>query len=290
MSTFAAAGVYLCVEGKSGMRSDHDLPALGAAICFDKARITASDTVLLSYLRDLAAATSLEDAWDLHCRQMATFGFDRLIYGYSRVASEHPRVEIDDALFLSNHDPVYFDRFIREKMFVEAPMTRWARNHYGACSWGTFWRDPAALTEAARRVIAFNTEMEITAGYTISFADPSPRSLGVIGLTARRGLGQDEVDAIWASHGPMIEVMNHMAHLKILSLPHTTMRAMLSDRQREVLEWVGQGKSNQDIAVILGVSVPTVEKPPPRRSSRPRSRIRSTGSDFRPSGRFLTSR
>ena len=215
---------------------------------------------MLDYLRDLAASTTLEAVWERHCQQMARFGFDRLIYGYTRIVAEAPTVELDDALFLSNHDPAYFKRFIGEKMFVHAPMTRWARAHHGASSWRSTWTDPNHLTDDERRVIAFNRQMNVTAGYTISFADPSPRSFSVMSLAARDGLSQAEVDARWQTDGAEIEVMNQMAHLKILSLPHTTMRARLSRRQREVLEWVGEGKSNQDIATILGVSVPTVEK------------------------------
>ncbi|MEJ2019255.1 MAG: helix-turn-helix transcriptional regulator, partial [Maritimibacter sp.] len=34
----------------------------------------------------------------------------------------------------------------------------------------------------------------------------------------------------------------------------------LTERQREVLSWIGDGKSNLDVATILGVSVATVEK------------------------------
>lgn len=215
---------------------------------------------MLDYLRELCGATKLEDVWDLHCRTMAHYGFDRLIYGYSRFAAPGAPVAIDDALFLSNHDPAYFDRFIVEKMFTTAPMTRWARNNDGACSWGTLWAAENALSDDERRVIAFNRQMSVTAGYSISFADPSPRSFGVIALAARAGLSQNDVDARWSRDGDTIEAMNHVAHLKILSLPHHTMRAPLTDRQREVLEWVGEGKSNQDIATIIGVSVPTVEK------------------------------
>lgn len=214
---------------------------------------------MLDYLRTLSAATRLEDVWDLHCRTMADYGFDRLIYGYSRFATFDFPAEIDDALFLTNHDPVYFERFIVEKMFFSAPMTRWARKNFGACSWGALWRTDS-LSEAERRVIAFNQQMNVTAGYSISFADPSPRNFGMISLTARVGLSQNDVDEIWARDGGVIEVMNHMAHLKILSLPHHSMRAPLTERQREVLAWVGEGKSNQDIATIMGVSVPTVEK------------------------------
>ncbi|WP_229738141.1 helix-turn-helix transcriptional regulator [Sinisalibacter lacisalsi] len=198
--------------------------------------------------------------WELHCAVMADFGFDRLIYGYTRFGKPGALGDFEDAVFLNNHDPEYFNRFIGERMFLKAPILRWARDHIGACSWGEIWRDAESLSEAERRVIAFNRAMNVSAGYSISFPAPSPRSFALISLSARRGLSQDDVDATWANHGREIEAMNNMAHLKILSLPNTTRRGRLTRRQREVLEWVGDGKSNQDIAVILGVSVPTVEK------------------------------
>jgi LuxR family transcriptional regulator, quorum-sensing system regulator SdiA len=215
---------------------------------------------MLDYFEGLSRAATLNGVWELHCAAMAGFGFDRLIYGYTRFGKPGALGNFDDAVFLSNHDPEYFNGFIVERMFLEGPMLRWARDNVGACSWGALWQNPDTLTDGERRVVAFNLAMEVSAGYSISFAVPGPRSFGLISLAARRGLSQADADAIWAEHGRQLEAMNHMAHLKILSLPHTTLRGPLSTRQREVLEWVGDGKSNQDIAVILGVSLPTVEK------------------------------
>lgn len=215
---------------------------------------------MLDYIDSLAHAATLEDVWRLHCDAMKSFGFDRLIYGYTRFITGESLGAFEDAAFLTNHDPAYFDRFIGEKLFVQGPMIRWAQSNTGACSWGALWQDRDKLTDEERRIIAFNKQMQVTAGYSISFSDPSPRAFGMIALTARAGLDQEAVEKIWDKNGRLIEAMNHMAHLKILSFPHRTARASLSDRQQEVLEWVGQGKSNLDIAQIMGVSVPMVEK------------------------------
>lgn len=214
---------------------------------------------MLDYLETLARATSLDTVWDLHCTTMAQYGFDRLIYGYTRFATGDNDGAFDDAVFLTNHDPEYFNRFIRDKMFLDGPMVRWARENVGACSWGEIWNS-GELSWQERQVVSFNKAMEVLAGYSISFADPNPRGFGVIAMAAARGFDQARIDAVWETDGRMLEVMNHMAHLKIMSLPHVTSRAKLSRRQREVLEWVADGKSNQDVATILGVSVPTVEK------------------------------
>lgn len=46
-----------------------------------------------------------------------------------------------------------------------------------------------------------------------------------------------------------------------MSLPHlTTSGKRLTNRQREALEWVSDGKTTQDIATLLGLTQATVEK------------------------------
>ncbi len=54
--------------------------------------------------------------------------------------------------------------------------------------------------------------------------------------------------------------LNHIAHLKITSLPETNHGRSLTKRQREVLQWVADGKTIQDIATIMGLSLATIEK------------------------------
>ncbi len=224
---------------------DHRVPATGR---------------ILDFLDAVARASALESVWELHCAAMASFGFDRLIYGYTRFGTKQSLGRFEDALFLTNHDGAYIEGFLRSKMFLSSPVLRWGRSHEGACSWGRFRRNPEALLPEERRVVAFNASMQVVAGYSISFPEPDSRTFGMISLTGRDGLTQDDVDGIWDEHGREIEAMNNMVNLKIRSLPHVTARGVLSGRQLEVLEWVGQGKSNQDIAQILGVSVATVEK------------------------------
>jgi LuxR family transcriptional regulator len=79
-------------------------------------------------------------------------------------------------------------------------------------------------------------------------------------LTAHKGFPQAEVDALWRREGRIIEQMATVAHLKIITLPYTGSRRPLTDRQREALEWVGDGKTTQDIATIMGLTAATVEK------------------------------
>jgi len=215
---------------------------------------------MLEYLERLSNSESLAEVWALHCKAMNTYGFDRLIYGFTRFRTKNSIGPIDDTVLLSNHDPDYFGPFISQEMYKTAPMTRWAAENTGACSWSWLARDGKSLTPEELKVIAFNHSKQVFAGYTISFGGPASRARGAIALTAKTGLSQDRVDAIWQEHGRTIETMNNMAHLKIISLPNIGLRKNLSERQREVLEWVGDGKTTQDIATILGLTTATVEK------------------------------
>lgn len=216
---------------------------------------------MLDYMKDLALAQSIDAVWDLHCAAMAEFGFDRVIYGMTRATGANGTLgEFDDALVLSNHAQSYDDTFIASQMFLEAPGFRWARDNVGAISWGALWTESQTLTPRGREIIAFQRMKEVCAGYTISFPKSPARTFAVVSLTGSPHLSQRDLDALWETEGCRIWTMNNVMHLKVLSLPHRNYTYVLSSRQREALEWVGDGKSYQDIATIMGVSMATVEK------------------------------
>lgn len=214
------------------------------------------------YLDDLTAAQSLETVWDMHCREMARYGFDRLLYGFTRYRYGTSLGDPDDFVLLTNHDRAYTDQFIGSGLFLNAPMVNWALENDGACSWGVvgerLQRDE--LTAAEKSVMEFNLAQGVSAGYSISFKSLSMRAKGAVALTGRAGLSQRDVDAIWADHGSEIIVLNNIVHLKVMTLPYHGPSRGLTARQREALEWVGDGKTTQDIAVLMGLTQATVEK------------------------------
>ena len=64
---------------------------------------------MLDYLDGLSRAATLNGVWKHHCAAMAGFGFDRMIYGYTRFGKPGALGNFEDAVFLSNHDPEYFN-------------------------------------------------------------------------------------------------------------------------------------------------------------------------------------
>ena len=217
---------------------------------------------LRSYLLGVADAQSMEELWEAHVEKMAELGFDRLLYGFTRYRTATSLGDPEDFIILTNHSRDYTDVFLNEGHYFHAPMVHWALNNEGAKSWKLLsdMERTKTLSAAERRVLEFNRDMGVTAGYSISFKSISARSKGAIALTARADMDQNDIDAVWAQHGADITLMNNIVHLKILTLPYTAPNRSLTSRQREVLEWVGDGKTTQDIAMLMGLTSATVEK------------------------------
>lgn len=105
-----------------------------------------------------------------------------------------------------------------------------------------------------------NAANGVLAGISVSFPTASMRAKGVLGLIADLGFDTAAVEAFYAAHRAEIEALAHMMHLKLIQLPFTARRRPLTARQREALEWVADGKTSQDVAVLMGVSAAMVEK------------------------------
>ena len=216
----------------------------------------------LAFIEDLVNTTSLEELWAKHLAKMQTFGFDRALYGYTMFRAGDNLGDPEDFVILSNHDLAYLDEFFAKRMFTHAPMVKWSLEHDGSVSW-------SIMEEAYRRgdysreeleVVEFNRVWGITAGYSVSFKSLSPRSKAGIGLVGKPGASQADIDAIWAAHGKEITLLNNIFHLKVLQLPYRYPNRALTSRQREVLEWVSDGKTTQDIALLINRTAATVEK------------------------------
>ena len=216
----------------------------------------------MNILKPYFQMTSVEDLWAHHTALMAEYGFDRLFYAFNAFRGAGLYDNPEDALLLTNMPPDYIEAYVEGGMFRDGPMIRWATQHVGSAS----WREVAEtlghrdMTEGEKAMRALNERHNMVAGYTISFQMGLKNANAGIGLSARIGMTQEDADDVWAEHGSDIEVINNVAHLCILRLPATGQRRLLTPRQAEVLELVADGKTMQDVALLLERNVATVEK------------------------------
>lgn len=215
---------------------------------------------MLQTFERMIEAGSVNEVWQLYLDEVAGFGFTRVLYGYTLDQFGNP-YGLDNAFYLSNHDSAYLDTFIGKGLYKDAPMVRWAAENVGAASWRTVARAYVSgqLTAAERRVLEFNRTMGVVAGYSVSFKDVSTRAKGALGLVGAPGMTQDDVDAVWEREQRHLLALSSLLHLKVASLPRTV-PSSLTQRQREALEWVAEGKTTQDVALLMGISMAMVEK------------------------------
>lgn len=215
---------------------------------------------MLAYVEAVTNARTMEDVWPIHCAAMAEFGFNRLLYGMTRTSAGESYGNKEDFLILTNMSEEYTGPFIDQGMFKHAPMMRWVLTSTGGQSWNWPRKNAIDLSVKEKEVLAFNDIHDIRSGYSVSFKGVDPRSVAAIALIADGSVSQEECDAMWEKHGASIVAMNNVLHLKIMQLPGHSVRKELTHRQRESLEWVGKGKTTQDIGIIMGLTQATVEK------------------------------
>lgn len=217
---------------------------------------------LLAQTANILKAKSYSEVWALLLEGLGMYGITAVRYGLTRSRYGMSLGDLQDILYLSSLGAQDFTDYIETGLYRRSPHYRWMAENDGAVSWGWFLQEAAAGWLHPDEQ-AFLQEMEKAgqpAGYLLSFASDTTRLKGGLGMMGQRDWSQDDMDALWAQHGAGIEAMCIAAHLNITRMPLPSKRDPLRPRQREMLEWVADGKSMQDIAVLTGLSVATVEK------------------------------
>ena len=217
---------------------------------------------VLSLVSRLAEGNSVDQVWATATDWFASLGFARCNYGFTLFRGTRSVGDPDDALFLTTCDAAYAQFYFRNGFFARTPAFRWVQNNTGACTW-TWVRDAyraGQLSPEEAETVRQNAALGITAGMSVSFPESSSRAKGALGLIADPGITPEDVDVLFNARREEILAVAHMMHLRLIQLPFPIRRRPLTERQREALEWVADGKTTQDVALLMQVSGAMVEK------------------------------
>ena len=217
---------------------------------------------VLPLLARIAEATAVGPVWQAATGFFARLGFGRVNYGYTRFLNDKTIGNPEDAVFLTTADPEYARRYFAGGLYARTPAFRWAQQNTGACTWSWVGEAMARGELSPEEVAAVkqNLAMGISAGVTVSFPETSTRAKGALGMIADPGMDHAAVEEIWSARRDEILAVANMMHLKIVNMPGANRRRPLTQRQREALEWVADGKTAQDVALLMDVSPAMVEK------------------------------
>ena len=219
-------------------------------------------TAVLPLLTRIAECTSVTSVWAEATAFFAELGFSRANYGFTRFLYNSNVGDPDDAIYLTTGNSDYAKFYFQNGFYARTPVYRWAVRNAGARTWA--WvkdaYDAGTLAPEEMDAVRQNAAMGIRAGISVSFPETSTRSKGALGLSADEGMGHEDVERIWADQRDPILAVAHMMHLRIIGLPQSAARRSLTERQRQALEWVADGKTTQDVAMLMEVSAAMVEK------------------------------
>lgn len=219
-------------------------------------------TAVLPMMSRMAEAATVDEVWGLATGFFASLGFSRANYGFTRFLHMRNVGDPDDAVFLTTGSAEYARFYFQNGFYARTPVYRWAVANVGACTWKWVKEayDAGQLTPEEMDAVRQNQALGVVAGVSISFPEATTRSKGALGLIADIGITPDQVEAIWDARRDEMLAVAHMMHLKIITLPQPAAKRSLTDRQRQALEWVADGKTTQDVAMLMEVSAAMVEK------------------------------
>ncbi|GAB4268221.1 MAG: hypothetical protein Kow0013_18870 [Pararhodobacter sp.] len=220
------------------------------------------DARLTRHLREVLSTHNRETVWSLTVDFMRSLGFVHALYGYSPDSRGARLGAPEDFQVLSTLRPEVTSAMVEGGHYLQSTTFHWALRNVGVGCWSMTAEEcglgPEFVVSPAS--MAFFEENGLMTGCCIGFPKERTRGNAVLSLIGDPARPQSDIDAIIAENEDVIFVAATVAHRCITSLPMELPRRKLTPRQREVLEWVAEGKTSADIATIMGLSVPTVEK------------------------------
>lgn len=226
----------------------------------DPAKPTLSETAAL--LARILATTDAERIWQEVCGFFAGLGFVHVVYGYSPDSRGALLGAPENYLILSTLPQPVVRELVAMGHFRRSVTFHWALNNVGLATFSMtdeeagVGPDFAIPPEAAE----FFQRNGMLTGASIGFAPERTRGRAVMSLIGPPDVAQEHIDQILEATRDVVFAVAAVAHRCLSALPYHPPGKRLTPRQREVLEWVAEGKTSADIALIMGITRPTVEK------------------------------
>lgn len=194
------------------------------------------------------------DNYEEICRQIAS---EMEWFGFSYVSSwsmPGPGDVPTDCLLLNTRPKDYVNHYIEKNYMIRDPVVTELRTTLTPFSWNDL-RGRRDLSKSEKAIMDESRDFGANDGFIVPIVTPS----GSVALFSPCGPEPDLSDRARAA----IEVIGmysfHALKRSVLKTqrsesPHTP----LTPREREILQWVATGKSDDEIAEILSLSMPTV--------------------------------
>ena len=196
--------------------------------------------------------TDLNSLVSLYGKSVGHLGFNKFIYS---LCTSSPQLRLGKRPGLINHFPKsWMEHYVKNSYIDYDPIYHRSAGTRGAFSWRHI--EQMALAKKEREIMDGRKQSGLEDGISTIIAGPMGELVGMSVATDQRETKMDK-----NTPSKVYALMNqfHLRFMDIASAPLRLPYVKLSLREKSVLVWASQGKSNNDIASILNISPKTVE-------------------------------
>jgi LuxR family quorum sensing-dependent transcriptional regulator len=204
----------------------------------------------LDFVEGLQKLEKYEDICDYVTKQLEWFGFTCV----SSWSVPGPGDNPSDCILMNNRPQEYVDRYIEKNYVVRDPVVAELRRSLSPFSWNDV-RERRELSKGERSIIDEGREFGARDGFIVPVVTLS----GSVSIFSPCGLEPNLSQRARAAV-EIIGIYSFQALKRSLIKQNRPEAAHtpLTPREREIMQWVAAGKSDDEIAEILSLSAPTV--------------------------------
>jgi len=207
---------------------------------------------LEQYIETINSSQTPEEAFSGFCSILGKHGYDRIAYS---LVTDHPSLGLPRQHGLATSYPEDWMKFYAEKNYIEIdPVTRKCLASRKPFFWSEVTNAPD-VPAPSFRLMKEAEEAGVSDGIGISLCGQSGELVG-IGL-ARNATksAQETKDYTFLAGAYLLSVYFHETFRDMLAKPR---QVEITKRQSEILCWAAEGKTDEEIAMILNISQNTV--------------------------------
>lgn len=204
----------------------------------------------LDFVQCLQGLTNYDQICAVIMKELEWFGFSCV----TSFSIPGPGCHLKDSIWLNNRPAEYVDRYEEKNYVIHDPIVKELRRSMNPYSWGDV-RERRDLKKSERTIIDEGREFGAHDGFIIPIVNRS----GSMSLFSPCGRDPDLSPRARAA----IEIIGIYSHQSLMrafvrrqreEVAHTP----LTPREREIMQWVAIGKTDEEIADILSISTTTV--------------------------------
>ena len=205
---------------------------------------------LADSIQAIMNAQSAEEAFSSFCRIMREYGYEQVVY---TLVTDHPSLGLKRQHGLATSYPEHWMKYYHEKNYLPVdPVVAGAMNFRVPFFWNDL-KDNPAISQDHLYILDQADEAGVRDGACIPLYGGEKGELAGVGLA--RAEGESGTDYEFLARAQFLAVFFNEKYRSFLEKAE---RPELTDKEKDILSWAAEGKTDAEIAAIIGLSNNTV--------------------------------